>query len=329
VQSKGFFVKQILGGMFIMIAMTGLDQEMMQKNISVRNPRDSQKNVVTFSFVMVLVSFLFLLLGGCCICMPCIRGRYIQGRSPCSWTGGMSSGMICSPRWRLHYLPQAVSIIFIIGLISALFPSADGALTALTSSFCIDLLDMKNRQGWSEAQKRRTRLTVHVSFAIVFLLCILVFKWVNNKSIVVSSWNWRVYLWSFAGAFCLWDLYETGLPNLEDHGGLSGGACDLLLFSEPIFGGGWGGSDRARAAADQWDADLFGVMGLVPAEGVPISYICAKVTGMELIDPGAGICGAIFFGAECLLAGDSGLYGSASSGGAYAERTRCRGSCWS
>ncbi|MBS1661399.1 MAG: sodium:solute symporter, partial [Bacteroidetes bacterium] len=88
------------------------------------------------------------------------------------------------PTLALHYLPQAVSIIFIIGLISALFPSADGALTALTSSFCIDLLDLKNKPDMSEQQKRRTRLTVHISFAILFLFCILVFKWVNNKSII-------------------------------------------------------------------------------------------------------------------------------------------------
>jgi Na+/proline symporter len=88
------------------------------------------------------------------------------------------------PTLALHYLPGAVSIIFIIGLISALFPSADGALTALTSSFCIDILGLKERMDLSEARKRRVRLTVHISFAIIFLLCILVFKWVDNKSIV-------------------------------------------------------------------------------------------------------------------------------------------------
>ncbi|HXB94048.1 MAG TPA: sodium:solute symporter [Puia sp.] len=182
VLSKGFFGKQIIGGMFIAIAMTGLDQEMMQKNISVSNLRDSKKNVVTFSFIMVLVSFLFLLLGGLLYLYSLHRGAVYEGHA-LMLDGRNVIGDDLFPTLALHYLPQSVAIIFIIALISALFPSADGALTALTSSFCIDLLDLKNK-GLTEKQQRRTRMTVHVSFAILFLACILVFKWVNNKSII-------------------------------------------------------------------------------------------------------------------------------------------------
>src|SRR6201996_4405422 len=183
VQGKGFFLKQILGGMFIAIAMTGLDQEMMQKNISVSNLRDSKKNVVTFSFVMAFVSFLFLFLGGLLYLYSMHQGAVYQGTS-LVLKGHTVAPDDLFPTMALHYLPQAISIIFIIGLISALFPSADGALTALTSSFCIDLLDLKNKPGLSEARMRRTRLIVHVSFTVVFLVCIMVFKWVNNKSII-------------------------------------------------------------------------------------------------------------------------------------------------
>jgi Na+/proline symporter len=181
--SKGFWGKQVLGGMFIAIAMTGLDQEMMQKNISVKNVRDSKKNVVTFSFIMVLVSFLFLLLGGLLYLYSLQRGAVYQGHA-LLLNGRNVIGDDLFPTLALHYLPAAVSIIFIIGLISALFPSADGALTALTSSFCIDLLGLKDRTDMSEQRKKRVRMTVHVGFALVFLLCILVFKWVDNKSIV-------------------------------------------------------------------------------------------------------------------------------------------------
>jgi len=183
VRSKGFFPKQLLGGMFIAIAMTGLDQEMMQKNISVKNVGDSKKNVLTFSFIMVLVSFLFLLLGGLLYLYSLSEGAVYQGHQ-LMLNGHGVIGDDLFPTLALHYLPQAVSIIFIIGLISALFPSADGALTALTSSFCIDLLDIKNKPGLSEQQKKRTRMTVHISFAVLFLFCILIFKWVDNKSIV-------------------------------------------------------------------------------------------------------------------------------------------------
>jgi len=183
VKSKGFFLKQILGGIFIMIAMTGLDQEMMQKSISVRTLRDSQKNVLVFSVVFVLVNLLFLLLGGLLYLFVLHKGAVYEGHH-LMFNGQNVIGDDLFPTLALHAMPKFVSILFIIGLISALFPSADGALTALTSSFCIDLLDLRNRPGASEQQKRRIRVTVHICFALLFLLCIMIFKWVNNKSII-------------------------------------------------------------------------------------------------------------------------------------------------
>ncbi|HXL56935.1 MAG TPA: sodium:solute symporter, partial [Chitinophagaceae bacterium] len=163
VNSGGFFLKQIIGGMFITIGMTGLDQEMMQKNISVRNLKDSQKNMITFSFVLVLVNFLFLLLGGLLYLFASTKNIAVKGDD-------------LFPTVALSYLPSFISIIFIIGLISALFPSADGALTALTSSFCIDILGLKRRPELNEQQKKKTRLTVHLIFACIFFLCVMVFK---------------------------------------------------------------------------------------------------------------------------------------------------------
>jgi Na+/pantothenate symporter len=88
------------------------------------------------------------------------------------------------PTIALFHLPPAIGIIFIIALISALFPSADGALTALTSSFCIDILGIRRKEGLSEAAQKKTRISVHLSFAIIFLLCIMIFKWIDNKSII-------------------------------------------------------------------------------------------------------------------------------------------------
>lgn len=169
--SKGFFVKQIIGGAFITISMTGLDQEMMQKNISVKKLGDSQKNMITFSTVMVGVNFLFLLLGGLLYLYASNKGLAVKGDD-------------LFPTIALQYLPPAISVIFIIGLISALFPSADGAITALTSSFCIDILGIQRNEQLSEAQKSKTRITVHLTFSAVFLLCIMYFKWLDNKSII-------------------------------------------------------------------------------------------------------------------------------------------------
>jgi Na+/proline symporter len=169
--SSMFWVKNILGGIFITATMTGLDQEMMQKNISVRTLRDSQKNVITFTAILIVVNFLFLFMGGL---------LYIYGNAQ----GINVPADDLFPTVALHHMGSVIPIIFVIGLISALFPSADGALTALTSTFCIDMLGMKRRNDWDEKRKKRIRLTVHFSFAIIFFLMVLGFKWVDNKSII-------------------------------------------------------------------------------------------------------------------------------------------------
>ncbi|HMP92497.1 MAG TPA: sodium:solute symporter [Phnomibacter sp.] len=172
VEAPGFFLKQIIGGAFITIAMTGLDQEMMQKNISVRTLKGSQKNVMTLAFILLLVNFLFLLMGGLLYLFADANGLNFKGDDlfPAVALG--------------NHLSVAIGIIFILGLISALFPSADGALTALTSSFCIDILGLKRRTDMDEKAKKRTRLTVHLALTVVFFACVMVFKWIDDKSII-------------------------------------------------------------------------------------------------------------------------------------------------
>ena len=184
--NKEFWLKNVIGGMFIATTMTGMDQEMMQKNISVRTLRDSQKNVITFTIILVIVNFLFLLMGGL---------LYLYAGSLSVQTAPDD----LFPTLALHHMNNTIAIIFVIGLISALFPSADGALTALTSSFCIDILGLKRKTlvqptndmqamdlalKEEEKRKRRVRLLVHVSFAILFFLMVMAFKWMNNKSII-------------------------------------------------------------------------------------------------------------------------------------------------
>lgn len=167
-----FFLKQILGGAFITIAMTGLDQEMMQKNISVTNLRDSQKNMMTLSFLQMVVVFIFLMLGGLLALYASANGIAASGDDLFP-TIAIKSG-----------LPFFITVCFMIGLISALFPSADGALTALTSSFCIDILGIKRREDWDEAKKKKVRLIVHNAFAIIFLVCVFFFREVDNGSLI-------------------------------------------------------------------------------------------------------------------------------------------------
>ena len=171
VNSSGFWLKNIIGGMFIAATMTGLDQEMMQKNISVRTLRDSQKNVITFTIILVIVNFLFLFMGGLLYLFASTQGVQVPADD-------------LFPTVALHHMGTVIPIIFVIGLISALFPSADGALTALTSSFCIDMLGLKRREDWDEKRRKKIRMTIHFTFALVFFIMVMLFKWVDNKSII-------------------------------------------------------------------------------------------------------------------------------------------------
>lgn len=169
--SKFFFLKQILAGAFITITMTGMDQEMMQKNISVKTLKDAQKNVVTLSLIMFVVIGLFLVLGG-------LLHLYAAQE------GITATGDKLFPTVALNHMTPLISVVFIIALISALFPSADGAITALTSSFCIDILGMQRRGDWTEAEKKKIRQRTHLTFAVIFLLFVMVFNWINNNSMI-------------------------------------------------------------------------------------------------------------------------------------------------
>jgi SSS family transporter len=199
--SKGFFLKQIIGGACITIAMTGLDQEMMQKNISVKNLKDAQKNMLSFSVIIVLVNFLFLLLGGLLYIYAAQQGLSFKGDD-------------IFPAIAVNYLPPAVAIIFIIALISALFPSADGALTALTSSFCIDILGIRRNAGLTDQAQKKTRRRVHLVFTLLFMCCILIFKWIDNKSIISVILDLAGYTYGpLLGLFSFGILTKKQLPN--------------------------------------------------------------------------------------------------------------------
>ena len=171
VKSGSFALKHIVGGMFIAIAMTGLDQEMMQKNISVKTLRGSQKNIMTFTAVLMIVNFLFLILGGVLYLYAATKGITAAPDDlfPTIALSEAFSGII--------------GVIFIIALISALFPSVDGAITSLTSCFCIDILGLNKNPG-TEKEKKRTRLKVHFTFAFVFFIMVLLYKAINDKSII-------------------------------------------------------------------------------------------------------------------------------------------------
>jgi len=200
-QLKSFFPKQFFGGMFIAIAMTGLDQEMMQKNISCKTLKDAQKNVITFSAILLVVNIMFLVLGAL---------LYIYANANSIPLMADANGKVVSdsvfPNIALHYFGPVSAIFFIIGLISAAYPSADGALTALTSVFCLDFLGLKNNATKTEAEKTKIRQRVHIGFAALLFGVIMVFKLVNNDAVVNNLFTWAGYTYG-----PLLGLYAFGL----------------------------------------------------------------------------------------------------------------------
>ncbi|MDQ0595392.1 Na+/proline symporter [Chryseobacterium ginsenosidimutans] len=168
---KSFFIKQILAGAFITITMTGIDQEMMQKSLSVTRLKDSQKNMVTLGFILLGVISLFLYMGGL---------LHLYGLKE----NVTSAGDQLFPDIALNHMPPFISIIFIVALISALFPSADGAMTALTSSLCIDIFGMKEKKDWTDKKKEKFRKNIHLIVALSFLIMVIIFKVINDNSMI-------------------------------------------------------------------------------------------------------------------------------------------------
>jgi len=202
--SSSFYLKHLLGGVFIAITMTGLDQEMMQKNISVKTLKDSQKNILSLSLILIVVNFLFLFLGGLLYLYAEKSGLSIKGDD-------------LFPTLALKYFPPIIGLIFIIGLISALFPSADGAITALTSSYCLDIIGIR-RKDLSEQHQIRIRRKVHLIFAVIFLICVMIFYWIDNRSVIdlllkLAGYTYGPLLGLFAfGVFSKRKLKENYVP---------------------------------------------------------------------------------------------------------------------
>ncbi|WP_256012638.1 sodium:solute symporter [Desertivirga xinjiangensis] len=173
--SKNHFVKQFLGGVFVTVAMTGLDQDLMQKNLSCKNIGEAQKNMLTFTSVFLVINIFFLSVGALLYQYAAAKGIDVST---------LATPDHLFPEISLNYLGMAPAIIFMLGLTAATFATTDSALTALTTSFCVDFLGFDKKKDQNDASLVRTRHMVHVLFSFVMLLVILVFKVINNDSVV-------------------------------------------------------------------------------------------------------------------------------------------------
>jgi Na+/proline symporter len=167
------FWKDFIGGAFIAICMTGLDQNMMQKNLSCRSLREAQRNIHWFSWIVVGVNLLFLALGALLYLYAEKRGMAIPTKTD-----------LLFPTLALQHLGGMAGVVFLLGLTAATFSSADSVLTTLTTSFCIDILGMERRVDMAEAARTRLRHVFHLVFAVLLLLAILAFEaWASDSVI--------------------------------------------------------------------------------------------------------------------------------------------------
>lgn len=200
-KDKHHFLKQFISGALITIVMTGLDQDLMQKNLSCRNLKDAQKNMYWFSLTLIPVNFLFLSLGALLFIFVHQTGFPLP----------LHSDDLFPSIATQSFMPASFLSIFIVGLISSTYSSADSALTSLTTSFTIDILNIK---GKTEKQIAIVRKTIHILFAILFIIMILLFKKINNESVI--NWVFTAAAYSYGP---LLGMYSFGLftkYNLTD-----------------------------------------------------------------------------------------------------------------
>lgn len=171
-KDSNYFFKQVIGGMLIALVMTGLDQDMMQKNLTCRNLKEAQTNMLSFSILLFFVNLAFLVLGGGLYLFAAKEGIAIPAKTDQLF-----------PMIAFQYLSGAGSILFLLGLTASNYASADSALASLTTSFCVDFLNFKSSPH-SEQEKKRLRTWVHLGFSLLIFIVIVIFYFLNDEAVI-------------------------------------------------------------------------------------------------------------------------------------------------
>ena len=208
--SKQSFWKQFFSGVFVAIVMTGLDQDMMQKNLTCKSIKDAQKDMIAYSCCFVPVNFMLLVLGVLLYTFAINQGLTLPDSSDNLFPMLVSGG----------YFGSVVTVMFVLGITAAAFSSVDSALTALTTSVCIDLLGIERRKDISQDEKKgkRIRRNVHITVVCAFVACLLIFKALNNTSVIdaiyiMASYTYGPLLGMFAfGLFTKYTVRDRYVP---------------------------------------------------------------------------------------------------------------------
>ncbi len=198
-RSPGFFPKQFIAGIFTALAINGMDQDIMQKNLTCKTLPAAQKNMLVFSASFVLVVMLFLSLGVALYQFASFSGIEVPLETDKLY-----------PTLALNHLGMAVGIAFLLGITAAAFSSADSALTALTTSFCVDFLGMDVEQS---AKSKRTRTLVHIGFSAILVLVIIAFKIINNQSVVIAVFKAVGYTYGPILGLFIYGMFFVKKPN--------------------------------------------------------------------------------------------------------------------
>jgi Na+/proline symporter len=201
VSNKFHVGKQLVGGIFVTLAMVGLDQDLMQKNLSCKNIGEAQKNMFTFTGIFVVINIFFLSVGALLYIYAEKNGIAI----PTDAAGNVRTDFLF-PEIALNHLSLIPGIIFMLGLTAATFATTDSALTALTTSFCVDFLGMDKAENKHKAGAEKTRHWVHIGFSLALFLVIIFFNSVNNSAVVSAIFTVASYTYG-----PLLGLYGFGL----------------------------------------------------------------------------------------------------------------------
>jgi len=202
ITSKFHVSKQLLGGIFVTITMVGLDQDMMQKNLSCKNIGEAQKNMFTFTAIFVIINIFFLSVGALLYVYANKYGIAI----PLDSLSGKPRTDFLFPEIAFNHLSAIPAIVFMLGLTAATFATTDSALTALTTSFCVDFLNFSKKADINSASSIRNRHLVHVGFSLLMFLVVVLFNIVNNTAVVSAIFTVASYTYG-----PLLGLYGFGL----------------------------------------------------------------------------------------------------------------------
>ena len=220
------FFKQFISGALLAVVMTGLDQDMMQKNLTCKNIGEAQKNMFWFSIALVIANIIFLSLGALLYMFAAEQGIAIPDKAD-----------LLYPTIALNHLSPLIGILFVLGLIAAAYSSADSALTALTTSFCIDFLGFEEKER-TESQKKKTRLMVHILFSVLLLIVITIFYYINDDSVISQIFKAATYTYG-----PLLGLYAFGFFTKR---GVRDRWVPLICLASPVL------TYLVNANSEQW-----------------------------------------------------------------------------